>query len=114
MHYAINIGVFIVQILFSIKFYKTFRTNNEENARFEQVEVTSERAPLLSRKDSDLSSWCSSYNSFSSENSDEEKPIIEGESSNLQCLCVICFDASRDCFFLPCGHFATCFACGTR
>ena len=104
----------IVQILFSIKFYKTFITNNEENARFQQAEVISERAPLLSRKDSDVSSWCSSYNSFSSENSDEGKSIIEGESSNLQCLCVICFDASRDCFFLPCGHFATCYACGTR
>ncbi|KEH34271.1 ubiquitin-protein ligase, putative [Medicago truncatula] len=89
--YFAGLGVLIVQILSSIKFYKTFLTNNEENARFEQVEVISERAPLLSRKDSDNSSWCSSYNSFSSENSDEGKSIIEGETKLLKKLAVVPF-----------------------
>lgn len=109
-----------VLILCALESYQMYQTNIEENARFQfqRVEVNSERAPLLSRKDSDVTSWSSSYDSFSSddENSSEGKTIIEGETSNndLRCLCVICFDARRDCFFLPCGHFATCYTCGTR
>jgi hypothetical protein len=106
--------VVIVQILFALKFYKMLHTNNEENTGFQQMEVISERTPLISRKDSDLPSWSSAYDSFSSENSDEGKSIIEGETSNFQCFCVICFDVKRDCIFLTCGHFATCFACGKR
>ncbi|CAI8596885.1 unnamed protein product [Vicia faba] len=117
--YLIGTGVMAVIIICALEFYKMLQTN-EENARFQfqQVEVISERAPLLSRKDSDVTSRSSSYDSFSSdeENSSEGKSIIEGETSNndIRCLCVICFDARRDCFFLPCGHFATCYACGTR
>lgn len=109
-----------VIIICALEFYQMWQTNNDEISRFQfqRVEVISERAPLLSRKDSDLTSWSSSYDSFSSdeENSIEGKSIIEGETSNndLRCLCVICFEARRDCFFLPCGHFATCYACGTR
>ncbi|KAK2440749.1 RING/U-box superfamily protein [Trifolium repens] len=99
--YFAGSGVVIVQILFALKFYKMLHTNNEENTGFQQMEVISERTPLISRKDSDLPSWSSAYDSFSSENSDEGKSIIEGETN-------------RDCIFLPCGHFATCFACGKR
>lgn len=29
-------------------------------------------------------------------------------------ICVICYDHSRDCFFVPCGHCATCYACAQR
>lgn len=29
-------------------------------------------------------------------------------------LCVICYDERRDCFFTPCGHSATCYACAKR
>ncbi|CAL5202516.1 unnamed protein product [Lathyrus oleraceus] len=118
--YFIGIGVMTVIILCALESYQMYQTNIEENVRFrfQRVEVNSERAPLLSRKDTDVTSWSSSYDSFSSdeENSSEGKSIIEGETSNndLRRLCVICFDARRDCFFLPCGHFATCYTCGTR
>ncbi|CAK8565932.1 unnamed protein product [Lathyrus sativus] len=120
MIYFIGTGVMAVIIICVLEFYQLIQTNNEENARFrfQQVEVISERAPLLSRKESDVTSLSSSYDSFSSddENFSEGKSILEGETSNndLRCLCVICFDARRDCFFLPCGHFATCYACGIR
>ncbi|XP_021735069.1 E3 ubiquitin-protein ligase RNF34-like [Chenopodium quinoa] len=29
-------------------------------------------------------------------------------------ICIICYDAQRNCFFVPCGHCATCFACAQR
>ena len=92
--------------------------------RFHAGEFESERAPLLPEKDDDISSWGSSYDSVSHDEEDleqwlavtsvEGKPLNEGESNNPSLLCVICFDAPRDCFFLPCGHCAACFTCGTR
>lgn len=83
-----------------------------------------ERDPLLSRKDDDLSSWGSSYDSMPQDEEDldlltagstDGKSLVDGETSNnTRRLCAICFDAPRDCFFLPCGHCAACFECGTR
>ncbi|KAJ4964828.1 hypothetical protein NE237_016677 [Protea cynaroides] len=29
-------------------------------------------------------------------------------------ICVICYDKQRDCFFVPCGHCATCYECAQR
>jgi hypothetical protein len=29
-------------------------------------------------------------------------------------LCTVCLDAPKDCFFDPCGHRCTCYACGQR
>lgn len=83
-----------------------------------------ERAPLLSRKEDDSSSLCSSYDSTSQDEKDiEEFLALEGidrkqkdgeNGNNTRRLCAICFDAPRDCFFLPCGHCVSCFECGTR
>lgn len=86
-------------------------------------EIRSERAPLLSQKDDDISSHGSSYDSISQDEQDldellavnsslEGKTLAQGE--NLYRLCASCFDARRDCFFLPCGHCVTCSNCGTR
>ena len=111
-------------ILFALKFCNMLQSNSEARAGFQQVEVVSERTPLLPSKDDDISSLGSSYESFSNEEEDlivrlamssVEGMQVTGETSNdLQHLCVICFDAPRDCFFLPCGHSAACFECGTR
>ncbi|XP_022745879.1 uncharacterized protein LOC111296090 [Durio zibethinus] len=88
------------------------------------VSYRSTRAPLLSSKDDDISSWGSSYDSVSSDEADLEDSLavsVEGtstrngeNSNNTQRLYAICFDAPRECFFLPCGHCAACYACGTR
>ncbi|TKY47156.1 Mitochondrial ubiquitin ligase activator of nfkb 1-A [Spatholobus suberectus] len=118
-------GVVAVLILLALKLFKMFQANGEEREGFQQMQVVSERDPLLPSKDDDLSSWGSSHESLSNEeedltmwlarNSMEGKSSREGETSNdLQHLCVICSDAPRDCFFLPCGHSAACFACATR
>ncbi|KAK8572472.1 hypothetical protein V6N12_028525 [Hibiscus sabdariffa] len=29
-------------------------------------------------------------------------------------VCIICYDDQRSCFFIPCGHCATCYACAQR
>lgn len=107
-------------IMLSIRFCNICRNSGRNGHQAGEME--SERTPLLSHKDDDSSSWGSSYDSNSQEEEDLEKwlevnsvggeALAEGE--NLRRLCVICFDSLRDCFFLPCGHCATCFTCGTR
>ncbi|XP_057428409.1 E3 ubiquitin-protein ligase APD2-like isoform X2 [Lotus japonicus] len=117
--YLTGSGVMAVLIFFAMRFCKVFQISSEERARFQQAEVLSERTPFLlpgknnhyesfSNEEEDLTMWLE-------ENSVEGKQVIKGETSNdLQFLCVICFETPRDCFFLPCGHCAACFACGTR
>ncbi|KAL9260174.1 E3 ubiquitin-protein ligase APD2-like protein [Drosera capensis] len=99
------------------------QANHENRARDDTTEGgQGSQEPLLSPKDDDLSSWGSSYDSASHDDDDLEeqiqdgKPQKEGDQSNInpRRLCVICYDAPRDCFFLPCGHCAACFACGSK
>ncbi|KAI8559638.1 hypothetical protein RHMOL_Rhmol04G0188800 [Rhododendron molle] len=123
--YIVGIGGMTILMLLGFHFLNNFQCSREERTSFQFGEMTSERAPLLSQKDDDLSSWGSSYDSVSQGDEDledvmaadslEGKPLKDGEyNNNIRRLCAICFDAPRDCFFLPCGHCVACFACGTR
>ncbi|XP_078168627.1 E3 ubiquitin-protein ligase APD2-like isoform X1 [Carex rostrata] len=95
------------------KLLRNHHTVNEAPANNDQ------RTPLLTNKDDDNSSLGSSYESVSHDEEEIEewlkmeaaKSLEEGGSCHL---CAICCDAPRDCFFLPCGHSATCYACGER
>ncbi|KAB5520400.1 hypothetical protein DKX38_024719 [Salix brachista] len=113
-------GVMTALLLLALRLCNCCRPSGRDG--YQAGEIQSERTPLISQKDDDSSSWGSSYDSNSHEEEDlekwlavncqEGKSVAEGE--NLRRLCVICFDALRDCFFLPCGHCAACFTCGTR
>ncbi|EOY33720.1 Ubiquitin-protein ligase, putative isoform 2 [Theobroma cacao] len=119
--YFVGSGVMTILILLAFRISKIFQSIDGIGLHAGGME--SERAPLLPAKDDDISSWGSSYDSVSHDEEvleewlaktfPEGKPSNEGESNNTR-LCVVCFDAPRDCFFLPCGHCATCFTCGTR
>ncbi|XP_011019119.1 PREDICTED: uncharacterized protein LOC105121941 isoform X2 [Populus euphratica] len=122
--YIVGIGGMTVLILAALNFLNKFQCIREDGTRLLFGEVEAQRAPLLSCKDDDLSSWGSSYDSVSNDEEDLEDFLaagsIEGKSrdgengNNTHRLCAICFDAPRECFFLPCGHCVACFACGTR
>ncbi|KAF5446724.1 hypothetical protein F2P56_032326 [Juglans regia] len=123
--YFLGSGIMTILILSAVKLSNMFQATDENPTGFQAGELGTERAPLLMHKDDDISSWGSSYDSVSQNDEDPEaqlavngiegQQITEGESvNNPRHLCVICFDAPRDCFFLPCGHCAACFTCGTR
>ncbi|GLT89424.1 hypothetical protein SLE2022_074050 [Rubroshorea leprosula] len=123
--YICGIGGMTVIMLAAFNFLNKIQCHRGGESGNQYAEVGSERAPLLSRKDDDLSSWGSSYDSLSNGEDDLEEFLaasnIEGtslrdgeNSNNTRRLCAICFDAPRDCFFLPCGHCVACFECGTR
>ncbi|XP_065852976.1 E3 ubiquitin-protein ligase APD2 isoform X2 [Euphorbia lathyris] len=123
--YIVGIATMTVLMLGAFNFLNKVRFMRDEETGVRYVEGEPERAPLLSYKDDDLSSWGSSYDSVSNDDEDLENFLVsnslEGKSSrdsengnNTRRLCAICFDAPRDCFFLPCGHCVACFECGTR
>ena len=48
-----------------------------------------------------------------------EEDVESGSSSSSEDLydgkiCVICYEEPRNCFFVPCGHCATCHTCAQR
>ncbi|KAG8495072.1 hypothetical protein CXB51_013231 [Gossypium anomalum] len=121
--YFVGSGVMTVLILIAFRLWKM------KQRRSNVGEMGSQRAPLLAEKDDDIASRGSSYYSLSNDEDEEDpetcqqaatclegKPLNDGErsSNNPRHLCVVCFGSPRDCFFLPCGHCATCFTCGTR
>ncbi|KAL4332397.1 hypothetical protein GQ457_07G035220 [Hibiscus cannabinus] len=125
--FFVGSGVMTLLILLAFKLW-TMNQNRDEPI-LQAGELRSERARLLQEKDDDMASWGSSYDSLSNDDNKEDletwqqattsvegKPLKEGEGSNNKPrgTCAVCFDAPRDCFFLPCGHYATCFTCGTR
>ncbi|RVW56570.1 hypothetical protein CK203_086727 [Vitis vinifera] len=125
--YFVGSGAMTVLILLAFRACNTFQTIIGDGTGYQvgTGETEPERAPLLLPKDDDASSWGSSYDSISHDEEDLEEWLAvsslegniskEGENNgNPRRLCVICCDAPRDCFFLPCGHCAACFTCGTR
>ncbi|KAJ1385916.1 Zinc finger, RING-type [Sesbania bispinosa] len=121
--YIFGIGGMTLLMFWAFKFLNKLQRGREDRAEVGHDGTASQRAPLLSRKEDDLSSWGSSYDSLPEDEEDldllaggsiDGKLSGDGETSNnTRRLCAICFDAPRDCFFLPCGHCAACFACGT-
>ncbi|XP_059660865.1 E3 ubiquitin-protein ligase APD2-like [Cornus florida] len=120
--YLVGSGSMTLLILLAFRICNVFQIISSDRRAFQAGEMGFERAPLLSYKDDDLSSWGSSYDSLSHDEdqldewlSVDAKLLKDGGSnSSSRCLCISCFDAPRDCFFLPCGHCAACFTCGTR
>ncbi|CAD5176322.1 unnamed protein product [Musa acuminata subsp. malaccensis] len=119
--YFAGSGLMTLMIFMAFQIFSSLRCDTQENTTHQTAEVTTERRPLLANKDDDSQSLGSSYESVSHDEEDiEEQPatgpelLKDGEINNSQELCAICCDAPRDCFFLPCGHCAMCFTCGTR
>ncbi|KAM7259156.1 hypothetical protein ACFE04_014897 [Oxalis oulophora] len=116
--YIIGVGSMTAIMLVAFNLLNKFQRNREVDTGAQNGQMGSERAPLISYKDDDLSSLGSSYDSMNDDKDLEEFMGAEGKAkdgeNNTRRLCAICFDAPRDCFFLPCGHCVACFGCGKR
>ncbi|KAK7395109.1 hypothetical protein VNO78_15651 [Psophocarpus tetragonolobus] len=122
--YIFGIGGMTLLVFWAFNFLNKLQCAHEDRSGIRSEGAEDQRAALLSHKDDDLSSWGSSHDSLPQDEEDldflpggpiDGKFLDDGETSNnTKRLCAICFDAPRDCFFLPCGHCVACFACGTR
>ncbi|GAB4852287.1 hypothetical protein Ancab_016479 [Ancistrocladus abbreviatus] len=114
--YIAILGLVVIIIFLILKYLGACNGGNEvEESRTREIVVPQETErgetdPLLPEKptgfrygtgEEDLESAGSSSNASSDE-------LYDGK------ICVICYDEPRNCFFVPCGHCATCFDCAQR
>uniref|UniRef100_A0A0D6R1A3 RING-type domain-containing protein n=2 Tax=Araucaria cunninghamii TaxID=56994 RepID=A0A0D6R1A3_ARACU len=104
--YLVILGVIILIV------YCIFRVlgHLDQTTQTEAVATESERAPLLVPKEStsDSSTYGTLEQDQESGLNNSTDDLYDGK------ICVICYDEQRNCFFVPCGHCATCYACGQR
>ena len=99
----------MIMIMLIMKFMKVYDQDHSDSRHV--VASSSETDRLLPKETMsylDYGTCCEqdsvlrSYSSCSSEDLYDEN------------ICIICYDNSRNCFFVPCGHCATCCACAKR
>lgn len=82
----------------------------DQPVREPEIVQETERAPLLLPKESRSES--STYGTLEQDQesglSSSAEDLYDGK------ICIICYDEPRNCFFIPCGHCATCYTCAQR
>lgn len=82
--------------------------NSQEGTAEDGLEET--QNALLSTKDATADASSSDLGTAD----DEDTVHFQNEDTYDAQLCVICLDAPKTVFFIPCGHCATCLPCGQR
>ncbi|XWS29745.1 hypothetical protein CRYUN_Cryun24cG0056900 [Craigia yunnanensis] len=105
--YVAVLAVMVLIILMILKYVTDF--NDESSGAQEDVRaaIDSETNPLCSEKVIPLT-----YGTY--EEDVETGSCSSGEDLYDGRICVICYDERRNCFFVPCGHCATCYDCAQR
>ncbi|KAJ7944482.1 RING/U-box superfamily protein [Quillaja saponaria] len=110
--YIAVLALLVIVFLLIMKYFGDF----VEETTMEEVRET-ETNPLCPRKsfkftygtcEKELESGNGSSSSNSCSRSSSEEDLFDGN------VCVICYYEQRNCFFVPCGHCATCHACAQR
>jgi hypothetical protein len=104
--YILILGVVVLVV------YCIFKVMGHLDRPVEETEIVeeTERAPLLPPKES--GSQSSTYGTLEQDQesglSSSAEDLYDGK------ICIICYDEPRNCFFIPCGHCATCYTCAQR
>lgn len=99
---------FVVIVIFLILKYLGAcdgdRTREEET----QARQVTEADPLIPEKPFRLPYGTGDEDDLESGSSSSSEDLYDGK------ICVICYEEPRNCFFVPCGHCATCYTCAQR
>ncbi|TYI39479.1 hypothetical protein ES332_A02G101600v1 [Gossypium tomentosum] len=111
--YIAILGFFIIIILLVLKYLGA--CNDEiinSNTTFREISWRTGTDPILPEKSVRLTYGTTAED----DNDDAETGSSSSSSEDLYDakLCVICYDDQRNCFFVPCGHCATCYDCAQR
>ncbi|KAH9755686.1 E3 ubiquitin-protein ligase APD2 [Citrus sinensis] len=101
---------FITLIIFLVSKYLGACDGNSDNTDSTAAREVTETDPLVPEKPVQCT--------YGTTNNDEDDDAGSSSTSSEDLydakLCVICYDDQRNCFFVPCGHCATCYDCGQR
>ncbi|XP_010277151.1 PREDICTED: uncharacterized protein LOC104611677 isoform X2 [Nelumbo nucifera] len=105
--YVVILGIILVAILLILKYFGVCEGERTVEQVTDEVREN-ETSPLLPEKAIPFS-----YGTGEEEDSESS---MHGSSEDLYDgkICVICYDEQRNCFFIPCGHSATCYTCAER
>lgn len=96
----------VLVVLIVLK-YMTELNNERDNLEVTRSVIVSETNRLWPEKAEPIT-----YGTC--ENDVETGSCSSGEDLYDSRICVICYDEQRNCFFVPCGHCATCYECALR
>ncbi|XP_068657651.1 E3 ubiquitin-protein ligase APD1-like [Aristolochia californica] len=105
--YFLILGLLIIVVSVLFKCLGVFRSEwgTEEAA---EPDIESQANPLMSEKEAPCSYGTMEDDSDSSLCCNSPMDLYDGK------ICVICYDGRRNCFFIPCGHSATCYTCAQK
>ncbi|XVE87045.1 hypothetical protein DITRI_Ditri18aG0084400 [Diplodiscus trichospermus] len=111
-HLAAYVAVLAVMVLIVLMILK-YMTDFSDESRVDEEDVRaateSETNHLWSEK-----AMRFTYGTTCEEGDVETGSCSSGEDLYDGRICVICYDDQRNCFFVPCGHCATCYECAQR
>ncbi|MBA0551732.1 hypothetical protein Golob_022602 [Gossypium lobatum] len=104
--YIAILAVMVLVVLLILK-YLTELDNESDNLEVTRSVTVSETDRLWPEKTEPMT-----YGTC--EDDVETGSCSSGEDLYDARICVICYDEQRNCFFVPCGHCATCYECALR
>ncbi|KAF8023189.1 hypothetical protein BT93_F0634 [Corymbia citriodora subsp. variegata] len=110
--YIAILGFIVIVIFLILKYLGVCDVENEvyvDDTPAVPVREVTETAPIMPEKSSR-----STYGTNEEEDDDGGSSSSSSEDLYDAKLCVICYDEQRNCFFVPCGHCATCYDCAQR
>ncbi|OMO78852.1 Zinc finger, RING-type [Corchorus capsularis] len=110
--YIAFLGAFIIIVFLVLKYLGACEGETPVVDTYtREIPWRTETDPILPEKPVHLT-----YGTTAGEEDDAETGSSSSSSEDLYDakLCVICYDDQRNCFFVPCGHCATCYDCAQR
>ncbi|XP_058080697.1 E3 ubiquitin-protein ligase APD2-like [Magnolia sinica] len=106
--YVAILGFVVVIISLVLKYLGACDVDERiEEEATNEIETGNETDPLIPKKE-----FTCLYGAIE----EDEESSLSSSSKDLYDgkICVICYDEGRNCFFVPCGHCATCYTCAQR
>ncbi|KAI8548612.1 hypothetical protein RHMOL_Rhmol07G0286700 [Rhododendron molle] len=105
--YIAILGFVIIIIFLILKFLGACDGDHTPEEETQARQVT-EADPLIPVKPFRLPYGTGDEDDLESGSSSSSEDLYDGK------ICVICYEEPRNCFFVPCGHCATCYTCAQR
>ncbi|KAF7137807.1 hypothetical protein RHSIM_Rhsim07G0222600 [Rhododendron simsii] len=105
--YIAILGFVIIVIFLILKYLGACEGDHTREEETQERQVT-EADPLIPEKPFRLPYGTGDEDDLESGSSSSSEDLYDGK------ICVICYEEPRNCFFVPCGHCATCYTCAQR